>query len=127
MATTGAGAAERQSEKTGISQIVVVDIDEAQPSQRVKLLRKGRGKLMARVERIVADLAEAGTIKSGAQPVVIVVREAPSPFWFLGEMTTTDRYQYPRSGCSRAIIRTVCTCARPTTSLSASGQRDQVF
>ena len=54
MATTGEGAAERQSEKTGISQIVVVDIDEAQPSQRVKLLRKGRGKLMARVERIVA-------------------------------------------------------------------------
>jgi hypothetical protein len=84
MATTGAGAAERQSEKTGISQIVVVDIDEAQPSQRVKLLRKGRGKLMARVERIVADLAEAGTIKSGAQPIVIVVRESPSPFWFLG-------------------------------------------
>jgi hypothetical protein len=49
----------------------------------VKLLRKGRGKLMTRVERIVADLAEAGTIKSSAQPVVIVVREAPAPFWFL--------------------------------------------
>jgi hypothetical protein len=40
---------------------------------------------MAHVERIVADLAEAGTVKSGAQPVVIVVREVPSPFWFLGE------------------------------------------
>ena len=40
-------------------------IDEAQPSRQVKLLRKGRGKLVARVERIVADLAEAGTVKSG--------------------------------------------------------------
>jgi hypothetical protein len=49
------------------------------------LLRKGRGKLMVHVERIVADLAEAGTVKPGAQPVVIVVREVPSPFWFLGE------------------------------------------
>ena len=86
MATTGAGPAEREprQEKTGTSQIVVVDIDEAQPSRQVKMLRKGRGKLMARVERIVADLAEAGTVKSGAQPIVIVVREAPSPFWLLG-------------------------------------------
>jgi hypothetical protein len=88
MATTGPGAAERESrqqEKPGTSQIVVVDVDEAQPSRQVKLLRKGRGKLMAHVERIVADLAEAGTVKSGTQPVVIVVREVPSPFWFLGE------------------------------------------
>ena len=86
MATTGATAAERESrqqEKTGTSQIVVVDLDEAQPARRVKLLRKGRGKLMTRVERIVADLVEAGTVKSGAQPVVIVVREAQAPFWFL--------------------------------------------
>jgi hypothetical protein len=85
MATTGTAAEResRQQEKAGTSQIVVVDLDEAQPARRVKLLRKGRGKLMARVERIVADLAEAGTIKSGAQPVVIVVREAPAPFWFL--------------------------------------------
>jgi Family of unknown function (DUF6200) len=86
MATPGTTAAERESrqqEKTGTSQIVVVDLDEPQPARRVRLLRKGRGKLMARVERIVADLAEAGTVKSGAQPVVIVVREAPAPFWFL--------------------------------------------
>jgi hypothetical protein len=87
--TTGtSAAAERESraqDKTGTSQIVVVDLDEPQPSRMVKLLRKGRGKLMTRVERIVADLTEAGTIKSGAQPVVIVVREAPAPFWFLGD------------------------------------------
>jgi hypothetical protein len=70
-------------DKTGTSQIVVVDLEE-QPYRLVRLLRKGRGKLMTHVERIVADLAEAGTVKSGAQPVVIVVRVEPELFWFLG-------------------------------------------
>ena len=38
---------------------------------------------MTRVERIVADLIEAGTVRSSAQPIVIVVRESPfSPFSF---------------------------------------------
>jgi hypothetical protein len=87
MATSGTTAAEPESSQQdiGASQIVVVDLDEAQPSRLVKLLRKGRGKLMTRVERIVADLSEAGTIKSGAQPVVIVVRESASLFGFLGD------------------------------------------
>jgi hypothetical protein len=40
---------------------------------------------MSRVERIVADLVEAGTVKSTAQPVVIVVRETPVPFWSFEE------------------------------------------
>ena len=72
-----------KTDKTGTSQIVVVDLEE-QPYRSVRLLRKGRGKLMKHVERIVADLAEAGTVKAGAQPVVIVVRVEPEPFWFLG-------------------------------------------
>ncbi|HEX7777753.1 MAG TPA: hypothetical protein VF424_00865 [Vicinamibacterales bacterium] len=73
----------RQQEKGGTSQIVIVDLDEAQPSHLVKRLRKGKGKLMTRVERIVADLIEAGTVRSSAQPIVIVVRESPfSPFSF---------------------------------------------
>ncbi|MFY9828697.1 MAG: hypothetical protein WAK69_08780 [Rhodoplanes sp.] len=93
MATSGTTAAEPESSQQddiGASQIVVVDLDEAQPSRLVKLLRKGRGKLMTRVERIVADLSEAGTIKSGAQPVVIVVREAPTLFGFLSDDDDDD-------------------------------------
>ena len=88
MASTGqsaagtAGAAAQHDKGSG-SQIVVVDLEEAQPSQQVKRLRKGSGKLMTKVERIVGDLVQAGTIKSTAQPVVIVVREIPSPFGFL--------------------------------------------
>jgi hypothetical protein len=85
MAATGTGAAEpRHQEKSGTA-IVVVDLEEAQPARLVKRLRKGQGKLMSRVERIVADLVEAGTVKSTAQPVVIVVRETPVPFWSFEE------------------------------------------
>jgi hypothetical protein len=40
---------------------------------------------MTRVERIVADLVEVGTVKSTAQPVVIVMRETPLPFWSFEE------------------------------------------
>jgi hypothetical protein len=37
---------------------------------------------LTKVERIINDLTESGTIKPMAQPVVIVVREVPSPFFF---------------------------------------------
>ena len=57
MAATGTGGAEpRHQEKSG-TPIVVVDLEEAQPARLVKRLRKGQGKLMSRVERIVAPLA----------------------------------------------------------------------
>jgi Family of unknown function (DUF6200) len=73
----------REQEKASKSQIVIVDLGQTQSSSEVRRLRKGRGKLMTRVERIVNDLVEAGTVKSTAQPVVIVVREFPSPLSFL--------------------------------------------
>jgi hypothetical protein len=79
---TSSGEQAREHEKTGKSQIVVVELGEAQSSRDVKRLRKGQGKLFAHVERIVNDLAEAGTVKASAQPVVIVVREIPSPLDF---------------------------------------------
>ena len=72
MATAATTESQDRSPK---HQIVVVDLAEAQPSHQVKQLRKGQGKLMTRVEQIVNDLVEAGTVKSTAQPVVIVVRE----------------------------------------------------
>jgi hypothetical protein len=83
MAATASSATEsKEQEKGSKSQIVVVDLDEAQPSRLVSRLRKGRGKLLTKVEKIVGDLVDAGTIKSSAQPVVIVVREYPSPWSF---------------------------------------------
>jgi hypothetical protein len=91
MEPTGTGAHEQsQSGKTQQSKaptqpIVVVDLGEAQSSEQVNRLRKGRGKLMGRVEHIVEDLIKAGTVKSTAQPVVIVVRESSSWFSFGGD------------------------------------------
>jgi Family of unknown function (DUF6200) len=63
------------------TEIVVVDLGKPQPSVAVNGLRKGKGKLFHHVERIVGELTEAGTVKSGAQTVVIVVSEIPSPPW----------------------------------------------
>jgi hypothetical protein len=63
------------------SQIIVVDLEERQPSKQIRRLRNGEGKLMDHIEKIISELSEAGTIKSGAQPVVVIVREdLPWPF-----------------------------------------------
>jgi hypothetical protein len=88
METTATGTGEqresREQDKTFRHQIVVVDLGEAQSSRQIKRLRKGHGKLMTHVEQIVNDLIEAGTVKSTAQPVVIVVREYSSSFFGFG-------------------------------------------
>jgi hypothetical protein len=85
MATTAAGTTEHREprDRAGKTEIVIVDLDKVQTPRDVRLLRKGRGKLATRVERIVNELIEAGTVKSTAQPVVIVVRELMSPLSFL--------------------------------------------
>jgi hypothetical protein len=87
MATTAAGAGTTEHretrDKAGKPEIVIVDLDKVQTPRDVRLLRKGRGKLTSRVERIVNDLVAAGTVKPTAQPVVIVVRESMSPLSFL--------------------------------------------
>jgi DNA-binding TFAR19-related protein (PDSD5 family) len=90
MAATAAGTTEprttesrepREQEKSSKSQIVIVDLDEPQSSRLVTRLRKGKGKLVTKVDRIISDLVEAGTIKSTAQLVVLVVREIPLGFF----------------------------------------------
>jgi hypothetical protein len=53
---------------------VVIDLGKKKKSQ-VKKLRKGRGKLMENVNKLVADLRTNGTVQSSEQPVIIVVRE----------------------------------------------------
>jgi hypothetical protein len=87
MAATAAGTTEHREPRdtAGKAEIVIVDLDKVQTSRNVRLLRKGRGKLARRVERIVNELVEAGTVKSTAQPVVIVVRESMSPLSFFVE------------------------------------------
>jgi Family of unknown function (DUF6200) len=70
-----------ESMETGVTsepQIIVVDLGERQQPDVVNQLRKGKGKLLDHVERIIGDLVAAGAVSASAQPVVLVVREASS-------------------------------------------------
>ena len=69
------GAAPRGTDRASGSQLLVVDLGKRQSPKQLKRLRKGRGKLVGRIDQIVPDLVEAGTVKAGAHPIVIVVRE----------------------------------------------------
>jgi hypothetical protein len=71
----------RMQDKPEKTQLVVVDLDERQTSKQIRRLRNGEGKLMDHIESIISELTEDGTIKSSAQPVVVIVREElPWPF-----------------------------------------------
>jgi hypothetical protein len=87
---TASSSTTTEPKEASKTQTVIVDFDEPQSSVLVKRLRKGKGKLMNRVERIVSDLVANGTVKSGAQPVVIVLREIPAPFWMADDDEDDD-------------------------------------
>ena len=56
--------------------LVVVELAKRRTPDQIRRLRKGRGKLVGDIESVIDELVAAGTIDEGAQPVVIVVREA---------------------------------------------------
>jgi Family of unknown function (DUF6200) len=68
---------QREQREPAKPQLVIVDLGKRQTPKQVRRLRKGRGKLLQRIDGIVDELVQAGTIKANAQPVVIVVREEP--------------------------------------------------
>ena len=67
------------TEKHGKSSLVVVELAKRRSPEQVRRLRKGHGKLLTDIEEAVEELLKSGTVKAGAQPVVIVVREATLP------------------------------------------------
>ena len=71
---------QRQDERQAKSQLVVVELSRRRPREQIRRLRQGRGKLMRDIEEVIDELIESGAIKSGAQPVAIVVRELAAPF-----------------------------------------------
>jgi hypothetical protein len=75
---------EREQQPAEKSSLVIVELDEPQSTTALRRLRQGRGKLYSHVWQIVHDLTEDGTLKAGAQPIVIVVQEEPSPPWPFG-------------------------------------------
>jgi hypothetical protein len=55
---------------------VIVDVGR-QSRKRIKRLRDGRGKLMRDINEVLGRLRLDGTVKDGAQVVVVVVTERP--------------------------------------------------
>ena len=81
-ATVAAEDKKSDQSKSAKQPLVVVDLGKRQSTQQIKRLRKGRGRLMERIDDIVDELVQNGTVKADAQPVVIVVRERPSAMPF---------------------------------------------
>jgi hypothetical protein len=53
---------------------IVVDLGK-KPRKQVRQLRRGEGKLLAKVNEVMHELKTAGTISSSSQPVIVVVRQ----------------------------------------------------
>ena len=60
----------------GKSAPMVVDLGQKK-RRDVKRLRKGRGRLMKRLNETLEGLREDGTIAESSQPIVVLVRERP--------------------------------------------------
>lgn len=61
----------------GGSRIVVVDIGKKQKKKAIKRLRKGRGKLMPKIEEAIKEIQEE-TKTTNALPIVVVVEKKRS-------------------------------------------------
>ncbi len=59
--------------------MMVLDIGKRSP-KAIKKLRKGKGKLLNRVNNVVGQLRNSGEIKEDAQVVLVVVRERDNLF-----------------------------------------------
>jgi hypothetical protein len=88
MATQPTTKDEREPHETEkhAKSLIVVELAKRRSPDQVRRLRKGRGRLVEDIDEAVDELVKSGTIKSGTQPVVIVVREATLPLmWALDE------------------------------------------
>jgi len=65
------------SDDERIGDICVLDLGEHN-RRRVKRLRRGKGKLMTKVERAIEELQEGGVLSASAQTVIVIVREEMS-------------------------------------------------
>ena len=64
-----------ESESLDNESVIVVDVRKKYRRKHVRRLRKGRGKLMDKVEELVDNLREENALGDNVRPVVIVVRE----------------------------------------------------
>ncbi|MBV9678815.1 MAG: hypothetical protein JO185_20935 [Acidobacteriaceae bacterium] len=59
---------------TTVAPPVVVKMGR-QSAKRIKKLAKGRGRLLDKVMTAISEMQRNGTIMSGAQPVIVLVKE----------------------------------------------------
>jgi Family of unknown function (DUF6200) len=90
MAQAPTAEAREQRDQAAKPRLVVVDLGRRQSPKQVRRLRKGRGKLIQRIDDIVDELTASGTVKANAQPVVIIVRERPPLPWPMDTMAYRD-------------------------------------
>lgn len=64
--------------------MLVVDVGKKQSKKRIRQLRRGRGRLLERINDTVADMQANGALKQDAQLVVFVVRRKKSKREILG-------------------------------------------
>ncbi|BBL71303.1 hypothetical protein [Methylogaea oryzae] len=76
MATNSPESAPQAGDATA-SDLIILDIGK-RDADAVKKLRKGKGKLLNKVNNAVEQLRDAGKIEKNAQVVLIVVREKNS-------------------------------------------------
>ena len=69
-----------QDSEDSTADLIVLDIGK-RDADAIKKLRKGKGKLLRKVNESVEQLRDAGKIKADAQVVLIVVRENSGGFF----------------------------------------------
>ncbi len=69
-----------QDSEDSTADLIVLDIGK-RDADAIKKLRKGKGKLLRKVNESVEQLRDAGKIKPDAQVVLIVVRENGGGFF----------------------------------------------
>lgn len=71
---SGQAASGNCSAEDRVGDVCVLDMGK-HTRKRIKQLRRGKGKLMYKVERAIEDLRDDGVLSSTAQTVIVVVRE----------------------------------------------------
>lgn len=66
-----------QAEETNDRTYCVVDLG-TQSRKRIRRLKRGRGKLMGKIENILEDVSSEGVVPAGASAVVVIVKQKAS-------------------------------------------------
>ena len=69
-----------QKEQKAEPRTLVIDLGKKK-RKRVKKLRKGRGRLMDRINDFVSDMKESGELNANADTMVVVVRQKRRKGW----------------------------------------------